>query len=1064
MKYLGALAIAAFGVLGVLLLLRPRDSTRAGDSQSLGDTQKEHPDDTPTVGDWPARPIEGSSSQGERNPVETNVQMHGRVVDVNGKPVAGAQISWHVLPGADSQELGWSLRLHEEGGFLQTESDGNGYFSFANRPENLGKDESILWITHASYEAKTSLMASGQSSWGALREYVLERESDFIVRVLTEDGQDVAGATIEQIGRWPLPDQPVDTWEARAYRVFRRTMTTGNNGSSLVSPTYGEQTLRAKHGDLESAPWHGAGRDTSSTTLVLESVFSASGVVRSDLVPSLPENLQVTALQRRGTGFFSVKQLLVELDGTWGPMSLPRSSEEYMFELSGDGIIPFRKKLDSPAAGAEVWVELDARPGIPLTVIVQDESELPVRANVRGWWAYEDSGAEEFVQTNVKGVASLTGCPPTTVRVQATASGYVPPDTLVVDLSDESPQTITVQLEPAGRIVGQVLHEGEPVSSFMVKNWQNAPLNPISKSVSDSKDGRFEMEAPLGEVLVVAVSDEYPRSEAHAVTVDKETPAHVTIELVDPIKGRGRIVDNANGEPVLEAKVQLHSNYRAHYLESWGPRHSVDAEGKFEIEGFAPGDTRFVIRADGYATWLGQGIGVPGKVLELGVIPLARIQPLTVRLVSDESIDYTSYEVLARGNQWYPIQQFSADGTATYEEAGPGTTFIIVICPDGSARQFETELYAGQDWTFEIPVGSMNTLRARVRAQDGRTPDEHGVSIVLATCHLESGLSVRNVRPLSKGDTAEFTGLPDGEVVIEVQGQAEQRLGMAFASLEGPETEVDVVIGGSGLRLRVIDAERLPLPGTTVRLIPLTTEDPDPLVYVTTDANGEYNFQSLTLGSLLVNVDHPTIGSRTDVRVDLNELEPDEIFEVVLDPTANLRALIVDELEPLAGIQTYFYNRTGAFLVGTFASDESGRVQSGPVEEGDYLAVIRQPGIWNAELPLKASSGGEEAQIQVRRLGNLTVSIETVLGSPAKGVPLELWSEEFGESVASWIQAGRVQRPAQGLVTDSVGRISIEGLPHGTFRYSAKTVESGAVTGTVTVLPKSTAVLPITLR
>jgi DNA-binding beta-propeller fold protein YncE len=61
---------------------------------------------------------------------------------------------------------------------------------------------------------------------------------------------------------------------------------------------------------------------------------------------------------------------------------------------------------------------------------------------------------------------------------------------------------------------------------------------------------------------------------------------------------------------------------------------------------------------------------------------------------------------------------------------------------------------------------------------------------------------------------------------------------------------------------------------------------------------------------------------------------------------------------------------------------------------------------------------------------------------------LELESFEFQTSVATWIAEGRVTSSTGSLATDVQGRLSLTGLPRGTYAWSAE--EQG---GTVDVFP-----------
>jgi hypothetical protein len=1010
----------------------------------------------------PSLAAETPSEDSPRSAAWSPVFLRGRLLDSGGKPVSDAEVSWHVLPAIEPDpEPSPSRESLSDEPRIQARSGADGFFEFLAAPDRADRRESLLWVTHPSYRASSFPVDGGSSGWASVRELVLDHPGAFVARVETEQGIPVPNARVKQQGQRPIPAELDSSWLSRAYRTFRRTLTTGPDGSVSLSPLAG-QYVWAEFEDLKSTRWAGDGTTVPQVTLVLRSVFTARGTVRSEMPSELPADLRALAFARNGSRFVYLDQAPVRLDGTWGPIDVPGGFRTYDFTLDGLGVQPGRETVENPVSGEDVYVELVARPGVPLTVLVQDESEEAIEGAIviSEWQGGYDRG-----EANSEGVAKLSNCAPATVTVTATADGYIGITPTTTDLSDGTPQELTLSLERAGRIVGRCLHDGKPVESFDVNYWRGFPLNRMEIQVDDSEDGSFEIDpAPLGEVTLFGVSNEYPRSQPYSVTVLPDEPAEVTIELVDPIRGRGRVVDNATGQGVAEAVVQIYSNYIGSYFSAWGPAHSVEPDGRFEAVGFAPGDTRFVVRADGYAQWLGQGIGAPGKVLDLGVIPLAKTQPLTLILTSRDPLDFSEYKVRARGNQWYPLVSFSAGGRVVYEDAGPGFTHVAIYCPDGSAKQFETDLYPGEDWTYAIPVGSGCALRARIIGADGRSLQELGVDQVYVTSRPESGLSVRSIQVMpDEGNTVEFTGLFAGEAIIEVGTQAEKRLAMTRVLLSEPETQIDVVVGGPGLSLRVVDGTGVPLPGVWIRLF-AADSDVDPLVSAITDARGEFHFQSLALAAVRVNLNHPDIGARTAIEIDLEALDEGEVVMLELDPKSKLLARLVDGTEPLPGIHVFLYDRTGTFHIGTYASDNDGRIVTGSLEADSYLTLIRQPGVWNTQGLVKATAPGSETEIQVRQLGGLALSIVTPKGKPVAGVAVSLRSEEFEADVGDWIEQGLLPVPPRGLASDAEGGLRLDGLPRGTYAYRIDGLPGSQASGTLTVPPRAIANAEIVLH
>jgi hypothetical protein len=502
------------------------------------------------------------------------------------------------------------------------------------------------------------------------------------------------------------------------------------------------------------------------------------------------------------------------------------------------------------------------------------------------------------------------------------------------------------------------------------------------------------------------------------------------------------------------------------FLDSWGPPHRVDAEGRFEIAGFAPGDTRFTVSADGYAVWLGEGFGVAGGVLELGVIPLARTQPLTLQLVSEQTVDYSQYEGRATGNQYYPIQRFDPTGRIVYPEAGPGHYFIQVTGPDRLEKSLETFLYSGDDWNVQVPVGPGRELLVSISDPSGRPLFERGklgVRTLKVTSRSPQGIGMGEYGDPDASGRVLFTEIQSNVVSVEALGEGGKRLAFAAFELEGQRTEVDLVVGGPDLWIRVVDPTGFPLGGTTVRLMAPQLET-GWIRQVTTDSKGEYRFESLGIEAALVNLSHPTHGFKAGIPVDFEALGAGAPIELELNASTCVRARIMDRQEPLPGVLARIYAAECAFQLGNFASDAQGRLASSAVAEGQYRLIVRQPELWPVDTFVEATEAGLEPVVQVRRLGKLEIHARDNFGTPVKHLPVEIWSEEFGINAAAWIEAGLVDASSSQRLTDSNGRLAVNGLPNGDYRLTLAAPGFAPATVKTHLPPRRTALVPITLR
>ena len=1059
-------------LLGVLVAFIARSQIRGGEAADEllapaaagldAEPTPSLPEDLREPLESPARP----ATEADLRTTLTTPILHGRVRNFDGEGVAGAFVVWRRLPPADyAWQYDWSIREAMLAALLARTSttDEDGSFRFDTAPPGEGHD-SAIWIHHPDYEAVPLLVPQAALDSKTPLECRFERPASLSVAVVTAQGDAMVDASVHLRGMRPVPAEPQEAWRTRAYRILARDLDVGGREALPISPPAGRFMLWARSGELESEPWFGEGQAVGRVTLALRPTFEINGLVRWGLDSPLPPDLRVGAFRRAGGTSAPLEQAAVARDGSWGPMRLPLDATwEYSFELTGDGVVTERQKIIRPTPGERVWLEFEAKRAVRLTVTVLDSDSRPIPgAGVSAWWSAEAGSAMFSRKTDSEGVAVLSGCAPTTVFLEASAPGYVQTADLSFDLSEGRDQATTVTLTPAGRIVGTCLRRGHPVPDFEITYWAGHPTGRSTLSFSQRADGSFEIpSAPLGQVSVFASSRECPRSEVQVVEVAPDEDAEVVIDLPEAITGKGQVVDIATGEPVRDARVQLYTNYQAHYMDSWGPAHPVDEAGRFEVEGFAPGDTRYAVRAEGYTQFLGQAFGVPGEVLDLGVLVLAESQPLTLKLVASGEVDFTKYRARATGNQYFPIEPFDSTGTLTYPSAGPGPYYIWLFCPDGTQKNIETYLFAGEEWTLEFPVGTGRELRVRVRGTEGRTPSEVGVTNVLATYRSQQGLPVSEYQSLSAGGEATFSEIPGDMATIEALSEEDARLGLVVARLDAAVNEVELEVGGPGLQLRVVDPHGSPIEGATVMLFAdAPASGWSARGY--TDSSGEYRFRSLGAERVLLNVSHPTHGVRGDIRVEPTRLAVDEVMEIELDSKARIRARFVDRGEPLAGVEAHAYLADCDFRVATLYSDSAGIVASGAVSDGAYRLVVRQPGLWQVDEGVPATRGSAPVDIEVRRLGNLSLHVQSAQSAPVKGAAIGLFSQEFDTEVSRWINEGRVPAPAGGSKSDDGGDLLVRDLPNGPYKVTCQHPVHGQTTQLITVPARGTADVTIT--
>jgi hypothetical protein len=1045
------------GILGLIVLLRRAENTAIMPSKlsEWSDSEKRDSLSTPTSLTLDETPLDKNL---DRKPVQRIIA--GFVMTEDGQAVAGADVSWTTIADHDSSMYyNWALIDIDDLEFrtLRTRTDSQGFFSFPNEPPAADARESVLWITAAGFQPSYHhFYAAGEHTVPS--PIILRRDSPASVRVVDSTGSPVTAAQIHHLGWQPSANSTPADAGLDAYHVFHREKRSGVSGLALFPLLPGTQVLWAEMNGEESERWTGS--PISEIVLKLQPCFFLSGAVVPENDPELRlDDLYIVCGVARGALHSVLKQAPVSSLGSFGPLPIPLlDGGTYDFTLGGGGVLHEQHTISPPLPGAQVVVDFTAKQGVALRVRVVDAQGRPIAGSaVWAWSLGKEESSALRARTDIDGNATLAGFPAKTVSVQATAKGYAASPNRLLDLSSPDNQSTVFTLDQAGTLMGRCTHDGQPVEDFSIVFWQgDTGINRIQKIFRQSKDGSFVIdEVPLGEILLYASSDKFPRSDIKAALITSDGTAEIEIDLPDAIVGYGQVIDNQTGDPVAQAEIQLYSNYRANYHEPWGSRTKVDHQGHFRIRGFAPGDTRFTVSAPSYARWLGHTVGVVGEEIDLGLIALARNQNLEVRLVNTgpTPVNFSEYRVIPLGNQFYPMKDVSELGRATFE-GGPGNYYIRLLCPDGSEKSIETYLYSGGNWIVEFPVGGGKRLDVQAEAPSGESLSDFGAANAQVTFNSRQGQAVQYYKVLSPEGRAIFDGITAERIVVEIFDSRWSLLGAALTILDSGTQSLSVPIGGHGFRLRVVDDQGQPLEGTTVRLVTPFEADVGWLLQVVTDSAGEVIFRSLGLDRVFVNLSHPMHGSRAGIPVDLSQLSAEEVVTLPLDAQCKLRLRLVDGSSPLPAVPIRLYSGECKFEIGVFTSDSAGRVEAESISSGLYRVVIQHPGLWPFDRILQVSGHSSEQSIEVRRLCGLAVETRTSGGVPIAGVPVDLIYTESGESVSQWVAQGRINLPSNGVLTNGSGRALIEGIPNGLYSWSAS-IGKEVLAGQIAIPAKS---------
>ena len=209
-----------------------------------------------------------------------------------------------------------------------------------------------------------------------------------------------------------------------------------------------------------------------------------------------------------------------------------------------------------------------------------------------------------------------------------------------------------------------------------------------------------------------------------------------------------------------------------------------------------------------------------------------------------------------------------------------------------------------------------------------------------------------------------------------------------------------------------------------------------------TDEEGWASIFGVPEEPVLVDVWHGLTGRRHGIRIDASA--PDHA--VVLRADSSLELRIVDGGEPLSLVDVRLEVR-GMIQPDRRDTDAHGVVRFESLDEGSYQFDLSRADCWPASVDTRLEAGESvRVEVQMRRLGDLELSVSDRDGIPVPGVRVELIALDLEAGVEPWIRDGSV-RSKTGLTTDPRGLIHLDGLPRGPYSWSIAR-ESDALSGT----------------
>ena len=966
----------------------------------------------------------------------------GRVVGPKGEGVAGARVRWLALEPEDLEStVAWP-----GGGYgsvarrsVETVSGKGGHFTFAQAPAAELAFGSALVVTHGELGAGGRDLVAG-ADWPRPLEVQLEAGPLLAVRVVGADGGALPGARVRQVG---FVDHAQGT--PSFLRHLEATGETDANGRVALPSFPRGQALWAEQASLRSRPWEGRG--PAEVVLTLGATCTLGGALDlpefTDWDPQYHGERRVVVSGLVDDHWSSLGVVRDIAGSEWGPIVLPIAGVTRLrARLEGIPYIPVEHELDAPPPGTSARLDLTSSVGQGLWLEVTDPQGKPVlTATATAWWGGRSQVDERFravSSSRPNGRIYVGTFPSFPVEYRVSAPGYADAYGRVGVFEN---YTYEVVLEPSVPVTGRCLFRGEPVQNFELLSAAPNALGSKRTTFLDRVDGRFELDGlGPGGWTIQAISPGLPASPETTVTLRAGEPEEVVLELSEPVRGTGRVVAAESGEGLATATVQVlvASGITARGRQ-WEPVR-VAADGSFDLLAFNGTRNFLRVAAPGFATLEVEKRGEGANELDWGEIRLHRPQPLTVRAFGGESLGFGLSELRLHDTAGELEQRgFDADGVAHFASVPPGPRMLVVQYPNLSWTRLHLDLQPGRPWDYEVEVAGGTRLDVLVTDAEGKETDfppsilvdleEDGVRVM-------RGVGQEGMTP------ARIEGLRASSATVYVLRGSELAATRRVELTPGGTNAVEIRLGEGSLRARVVDRERAPVAGAWVVLRdPATGER---VSTKDTDTDGWATLLGVPEAALVADVLHAS-GERYNLPFDGRQRE----HELVLAPDGSLELCFRDGELVLGGVETRLETVRGTPLKDVRASDAGGCVRYEALGAGTYRFGCSRADCWPTSVE-RALGEGEDARLEVelRRLGELELTLWSAGGGTAGGVALELVCVDLGAQVAEWLEAQRIEAP-DGLTTKPDGTLSLRGLPRGRYRWSA----SGQVGGEFTLEP-----------
>ena len=981
---------------------------------------------------------------------EAALAITGRVLDADGRPLAGAEVALARVPGpAERRRLSLAGEPHPAPALtVATGADGR-FRLVAPAPG--------MWTVRVAARDLVPLEAPllPLVEPVALPDARLAADPGLAVRVVDASGRPVPGARVRVV-------EPV--LDGQAWRTAQREVRAAD-GTAVLPRAAGEWlALQA------IAPGH----------LPAELATQAAGAVDIRLAAGCPRTVRV-----RGTGRRPEAGAFVAA-GAW---TLGTTDEAGRLAIAApcDGGLQVTAEdadgrrataaLERPRAGgrqATATIDLPREPHRLAGRVLEEGTRTPVAGAFV--WPADDHGAA--VATDAEGRYLVSAPVASGGRLSAASPWHLPGEEPGRHFQAGAAGTLqgpTFSLRPTAILAGTVRDvEGRPFADAEVRLQPDTAGSSRQwpRTMTDERGG-FRLRARPGLPWRVTAAREgfAPGTVTVPPLAPRASRNDLEIMLTRGAVASGRVLD-AEERPVAGATVRLFPAARdardLHLARLTGEdvtEATADAEGRFELRHLPPGRFDLIARAAGFVTRTMPGIEVPPgtAAVDLGTVALSPGAAIEGRVVDPRGqpiagagVMVSLDELSSFGSSMPSLDELTGATTDTegrfrIPDLAPGTVVGLMVMAPG----WVTAEIAGIEAPTPSPVEIVLRPAARVA---GRVVDERrqGIAEAQVVLTAEARRAVFGGQALPGGTLGQAMTDAAGAFVIEGVAPGTATLIATASSYRPARREgIEIVEGGDVSEIevelsagavvtgRVSGADGLPLPSADVEVVRQRGGDLFDLfgsmgLQTQTDADGVYRLEGVPEGQLSIAAEHRDhLRTVRDLDVEAGENRLDLLLERGLAVEGRV---LGGDGGPIAGARLFLQGQQQMTIVRPVWSAEDGSFRFTGVAPGTYDLSAKKEGVAEARLEGVRVAAADVTGLELRLEGGGAIRGRILGVEPADLAAVTIVAQRSDGQTAT----GRA---------DHTGGYRVEPVGAGEWTVIAALGIGRVVRGTVTLAP-----------